>query len=63
MYIIKNFFSRIYFIAIKVIILGGGRGSSVGWPGVGRVDLRKSAVMLADLEVAGLSALAASGAL
>ena len=63
MYIIKNFFSRIYFIAIIVIISGGGRGSGVGQPGVGRVDWRKSAVVSADLEVAGLSALAASGAL
>ena len=60
---ILNFFGRIYFIAIIVIISGSGGGSGVGRPGVGRVDWRESAVVSADLEVAGLSALAASGAL
>ena len=63
MYIIKNFFSQIYFIAIIVIISGGGGGSGVGQPGVGCVDWCKSAVVSADLEVAGLLVLAASGTL
>ena len=58
MYIIKKFFGRIYFIAI-IVIISSGRGGS----GVRRVDWRKSTVVLADLEVAGLLALAASGEL
>ena len=58
MYIINNFFGWIYFIAIIVIKL-----SSRGGSGVRRVDWCKSLVVLADLEVAGLSVLAASGEL